>query len=438
MPSVDLFYISSDFREQHEEIADLAKSIAEMGLINPITVIQDPDGKFDVVAGRRRFKALTEFLFLKELNEGEHYRVRPDADRLVIQLEENLRRKDFTPIEVARLIRELHTQRILQHGSATRGCPDSGWSLDKTAQIICRDKGFVSRMLTIASNEELVKDCSTVKEALERVAKEKMKDVHQKVAQARLERIEKSVDLGEIEEYFTNYKNLPALDWLADQEAECADLIFTDPPYGINLDKNVSADAYMVYEDDPEKVLSLLSACIPEYYRILKPNKYCVIWTSFTLFTSLLREMTKAGFTVDTTPIVWPKLNTTGKANNPAQTLGSACEIAAYGWKGNAELAKKGSANIFPAPIVRSNRIHVAQKPEALIATMLDVFSMPGDLVIDTFTGSGSTIRGCILQRRRFAGCELDQHNFATSKTFTLDWFNNLNTVGNGEGSGNV
>ncbi len=48
-----------DLRDgQHDStIADLAKSIAQQGLLSPITVLPTPDGRFDLVAGQRRFLA---------------------------------------------------------------------------------------------------------------------------------------------------------------------------------------------------------------------------------------------------------------------------------------------------------------------------------------------------------------------------------------------
>lgn len=43
--------------ERDEELNDLAKSIEENGLINPIFVKPLNNGKFEVIAGHRRFEA---------------------------------------------------------------------------------------------------------------------------------------------------------------------------------------------------------------------------------------------------------------------------------------------------------------------------------------------------------------------------------------------
>ena len=51
---------------------------------------------------------------------------------------------------------------------------------------------------------------------------------------------------------------------------------------------------------------------------------------------------------------------------------------------------------------------HPTQKPVDLIAYLVDVFSNPGDLVLDACMGSGTTAIACIKEKRNFIGYELD------------------------------
>jgi len=426
---------TTDFREVRSEVAELAESIKQNGLINPITCVLSEDGRFEVIAGRRRFQAMTEFLGWEHLIPGTHFMVREGVDKLVIQLEENLRRKDFTPIEVARLVRELHLKKVTEHGKADRGKYSKGWRLDDTADLIGRDKGFVSKMLTIADNECIVKDCTSIAQAMDAVNKEKTKAMLNKVMQARTEKLEASLDFSEIKQYMENFVNDDAIEFLMELPDESIDFILTDPPYGINLDENSQQQAYDVYSDNPTEILELITECVPHYFRVLRDGKFIVLWTSFSLYGPLVAEMKKAGFNVATTPLTWVKLNSSGLTLNPNQTLGSSMEIAIYGWKGNAaELSIKGRQNVFPVPIVRGKRIHVAQKPEALSNDILNIFSHFGDTVLDTFAGSGSCMRSCYLQKRQFIGCEKDPDNYNGAVTYTMDWFSAL--TGNPEEGG--
>lgn len=52
--------------------------------------------------------------------------------------------------------------------------------------------------------------------------------------------------------------------------------------------------------------------------------------------------------------------------------------------------------------------VHPTQKPVALVERALRNSSRPGDLVLDSFTGGGTTLIACERTGRRFAGVELD------------------------------
>jgi site-specific DNA-methyltransferase (adenine-specific) len=54
-----------------------------------------------------------------------------------------------------------------------------------------------------------------------------------------------------------------------------------------------------------------------------------------------------------------------------------------------------------------------SQKPVALLIHLLDLFSEPGDLVLDPFAGSGSTAAACAATGRRCISIELDEASCA-------------------------
>src|ERR1041385_5348881 len=80
-----------------QKIAELAASIREQGLIQPLVVRRKPDG-FELIAGERRWRAamkagLTEVPVI--------IRDATDNEALQLALVENLQREDLTPIEEA-------------------------------------------------------------------------------------------------------------------------------------------------------------------------------------------------------------------------------------------------------------------------------------------------------------------------------------------------
>lgn len=414
---VTSFYIESDYREQVDGLADLVLSIQSTGLINPITAVWDEEKRaYRIDAGRRRFRALTEFMGVTELEENVHFRIfSSDVDPLIIQLSENANREDFKPIETARLVRDIHQKMMGLHGKAFKG-EVGGWGQKQTAELVGKDISFINRMLSIASNEELVKDCTTVQEALKRISDAKSTKILTSINAKKVEKFIKENATGEKNDgaaFLTNFKCMGAEAFLPTVASESVDFVHCDSPYGIDLDKVAGGELYSSYSDRPEDYEKLIPFCMAEYYRILKQNKYIVSWCDFSYFPYVCEEMKKVGFSVGLVPIVWVKMNTSGRTSNPNKCIASAVEIAAYGWKGNfATLSMPGRHNIFPFNTVKTNRIHVAQKPDELIEAVLEVFSAEGDVVIDTFSGSGSTLRACYKTKRFFSGCELSEENY--------------------------
>jgi ParB family chromosome partitioning protein len=87
-----------------EALKELTESIKEKGIIQPILVEPDDQGKFLIVAGERRYRAataagLTEVpVVIRNFSE---------AETLEIALIENIQRQDLTPVEEARAYKHL-------------------------------------------------------------------------------------------------------------------------------------------------------------------------------------------------------------------------------------------------------------------------------------------------------------------------------------------
>lgn len=103
---VNPFQPRSYFNE--EALQELASSIKELGVIQPITVRKLEGNKFQLVSGERRFRA-SKLIGNKAI--PAYIRIANDQEMLEMALVENIQRKDLDPIEVAltyqRLIEEI-------------------------------------------------------------------------------------------------------------------------------------------------------------------------------------------------------------------------------------------------------------------------------------------------------------------------------------------
>ena len=60
----------------------------------------------------------------------------------------------------------------------------------------------------------------------------------------------------------------------------------------------------------------------------------------------------------------------------------------------------------------KEHRIHPTQKPVALYRWLIERFTKPTDIILDTHVGSASSLIAAQALNRRFVGCELDSYYY--------------------------
>jgi ParB family chromosome partitioning protein len=132
-----------------EALRELASSIKELGVIQPITVRKLEGNKFQLVSGERRFRASK---LIGRSTIPAYIRIANDQEMLEMALVENIQRKDLDPIEVAlsyqRLIDEIDlTQEEMSQRVGKKRSTISNYlrllKLDPIIQTGMRD-GFLS------------------------------------------------------------------------------------------------------------------------------------------------------------------------------------------------------------------------------------------------------------------------------------------------------
>lgn len=97
--SIEKIYSTSNVRkEQDDSILDLMGDIQRNGLLQPIVVRDDGNGKFEVVAGHRRLLAMKnlgeDFIECNIIEDCS------DKDRFILQLSENVQRRQMSAYEL--------------------------------------------------------------------------------------------------------------------------------------------------------------------------------------------------------------------------------------------------------------------------------------------------------------------------------------------------
>ena len=81
-----------------DKLQELASSIREIGIIQPITLRQTAENRFQIIAGERRWRA-SQMAGLKTI--PAYIRTINDQDVMEMALVENIQREDLNPIEIA-------------------------------------------------------------------------------------------------------------------------------------------------------------------------------------------------------------------------------------------------------------------------------------------------------------------------------------------------
>jgi site-specific DNA-methyltransferase (adenine-specific) len=172
------------------------------------------------------------------------------------------------------------------------------------------------------------------------------------------------------------------------------DLVIADPPY---LVRYRPRDARTYSNDDNDRWLEPAYA---EAYRVLKPNRVCISFYGWSRAERFLCAWRLAGFR----PIAHLVF---------VKRYASATKFVRYQHEQAYVLAKGRPANPREpiADVIAweytGNPLHPTQKPVSVLEPLVRTCSQTGDLVLDPFCGSGSSLIAARNLGRAFLGIEL-------------------------------
>lgn len=406
-------------RKEMGEIEKLVKSIKQFGQIQPIVVTRD----MELIAGGRRLAACIAGGFQAKICYSDE--LNPTVLR-ELELEENLQRKSLTPAEECLAVDELVKLKQEKLGKPVQG-REGGYTLEDAAITVGKTKGNIIESLQIA---EMIKSFPDLSKAKTKSEIKKAYKGLQRVGEniAALSSFEKNVKK---DERFT-LENANAVEHMKKVEDKSIDLLFTDPPYGINIsDVAMTIGGHtggdlsstgITYNDSAERSLDLYDTLAKESYRFCKDNAHVLVFCAPSWFTDIKNSFKLSGWICAERPIIWVK-GASGQNNQPDYWFSSAYEMLLFARKTLSRLQIPGKPDWLQCDIVsHTKKVHQAEKPLPLLKELISRTTLPGMKLYDPFTGSGAILEaGCDLNLIS-TGCELAVESYATALSRMTKW----------------
>ena len=399
-------------RKELGKIQEMVESIKLFGQIQPIVINRNDE----LVVGGRRLAAC--------LLGGFKVRAcyKDTVDTLLmreLELEENVQRKNFTPAEEVTAVAELVAIKQKRLGKPTQG-QVGGFTLEDAASTLGKSKGAVILDLQLADAIKMfpnLADCKTKSDI--------------KKAVKGLERTHQNIKaLASYEETIKKTKefilvNNDALEHMRGVGDATVDVLFTDPPYGINIDKvamsiggHTGGDITTTgikYDDSPEQALLLYQALATESARFCKDTAHALVFVGPSHFWVIKEMFNQAGWICSERPVIWVK-GGSGQNNNPDAWFSSAYEMLLFARKPKAKLVLWGKPDWIQCSIVSSeHRLHQAEKPVLLCKELIARTCMPGQYLYDPFMGSGAILEAAYEMKLLSIGCEIAVESYASA-----------------------
>jgi len=404
--------VDERIRKDYGNIQELVASIKQDGLLHPIVVSKD--GK--LIAGERRLKAIRHILTEEKKPLRITVRILDIVDkyqRAIIELHENLLRKDLTWPEKVLAEKAIHEMYVAKYGEKTHPTDKVGHTKQDTARILGVSPGNLNRDLKIAETIQ-----SLPSELQNNVAKnftrkeDFVKTVKQvSVIQERNNEAEKFEEKIKKTETKINYIVKNFFD--TELEENKYDLIEVDPPYGVdllNVKKGEDANRSDYQEVDLSDFSNFLTKVLEKCYKSLKQDGWLILWHGSSNTDTNKNALLKTGFIFTAIPALWIKTGP-GQTMSPKYHFGSSYEPFYYARKSpEATILKQGRSNLFMFPVVSQQlKIHPTEKPVELIKEIILSFKSFGEILVP-FAGSGVTLHAANKLKMIATGYDLSEN----------------------------
>ena len=184
-----------------------------------------------------------------------------------------------------------------------------------------------------------------------------------------------------------------------------ADLLLTDPPYGIDY-QGRTKDKLKIQNDSlgDSDFIEFLAKALDSAKSVLKRGSSIYMWYSQVRSLAFYAAMKKAQI-APKQQLVWVKSNIT--MGKPYRNKYEPCIFATlskdYCW-----YSDNSQSTVMNFDNPKKNRLHPTMKPVALFDYQIKNSTKSGDVVLDLFGGSGTTVMACEQNGRNACVMEYD------------------------------
>ncbi len=404
--------VKRDARHRREvEVEDLLLSIPQKGIINPIVITPE----LVLIAGERR---LTAALRLAMPTVPIRYSTTLDPIELeLLELEENVKRKDLSWQETISAVRRLHDLHLATNPK---------WTQLDTAKAVGLDAGNVSRYLDVSRNMDkaIISGASGVKSAiniLSRAQERKIADAIGSLTDLGTKLFDKPPEPGDVPTP-TILTPVPEsilhgsfLEWAPKYSGQPFNFIHCDFPFGVNVFAGKQSNTKREpgeYSDKPDVYWELIDCFCENLNRFMSASAHVMFWFSFDYYTATLERFRKKApsLAFQNFPLFWTKSDNIGILPDPKRGPRRIMEAAFIASREDRFVVRSVS-NAYSAPTDKA--WHPSTKPEPMLRYFFQMFVDENTRLLDPTCGSGSALRAAeSLGAAHVFGIEQDKEHF--------------------------
>jgi len=452
---LELIYVKRDERQRREiETEDLQKSIARIGLINPIVVEEDNDGGFRLVAGERRYMSF-KALGYKAIPARFSHQLSA-IESAIIELEENIKRKDLPWQDATKAVAKLHGLHVQE---------DEDWTQVNTAEALSLSEAMISIYLKVNAfvDDPRIVECNSVRQAYEVIDRRESR----KRAAAIADLFEEDMGEEDEDEDFDEEDDIPEfedaptvstlgdnivpisiegdlaikpkpkkkgrniaddiihgsfLEWAPEYRGRKFNFLHVDFPYGnTDIGPQMLGNEHTMYEDNPELYIQLLNCFCDNLDKFFSDIGWCMFWYSERM-GQLTREVFRVKaprLTVQVHPLIWVHSDNAGISPDPRRRPRHIYDTALLMSRGEMPLIRVKS-DAYASPT--DHKLHPSTKPVPMLKHFFEMFVDEHTTVFDPTCGSGAALRAAeALGASRVLGIEADWHHCEAARKALLD-----------------